>query len=100
MGPQTALLTEAQRCLSLSEAGSKKQLKASKYAKPTTKFPPGTEWELLNSDAVILLGLNHALRCVPFVAMSSQSNLTVTMSLSIASHTWATCNVSILSIGE
>lgn len=61
--PQTALVTEAQRCLSLSEAGSRKQLKASKN--PTTKFPPGTEWELLNSDAVILLGLNHAFRSVP-----------------------------------
>ncbi|KAH9843146.1 outer membrane protein Iml2/Tetratricopeptide repeat protein 39 [Rhodofomes roseus] len=61
LGMETALLAEAQRCLSLSEAGSKKQLKASKYAKRTTQFPPGTEWELLNSDAVILLGLNHAL---------------------------------------
>ncbi|KZT71236.1 hypothetical protein DAEQUDRAFT_763848 [Daedalea quercina L-15889] len=62
LGMETGLLVEAQRCLSLSEAGSKKQLKASKYyAKPTTKFPSGTEWELLNSDAVILLGLNHAL---------------------------------------
>ncbi|KAH9930772.1 uncharacterized protein B0H18DRAFT_993499 [Fomitopsis serialis] len=61
LGMETGLLAEAQRCLSLSEAGSKKQLKASKYAKRTTQFPPGTEWELLNSDAVILLGLNHAL---------------------------------------
>ncbi|CCL99980.1 uncharacterized protein FIBRA_02005 [Fibroporia radiculosa] len=61
LGMETALLAEAQRCLSLSEAGSKKQLKASKYAKPTTRFPPGTEWELLHSDAIILLGLNYAL---------------------------------------
>ncbi|OSX65485.1 hypothetical protein POSPLADRAFT_1134175, partial [Postia placenta MAD-698-R-SB12] len=61
LGMETSLLAEAQRCLSLSEAGSRKQLKAAKYAKPSTRFPPGTEWDLLNSDAVILLGLNHAL---------------------------------------
>ncbi|PCH37913.1 hypothetical protein WOLCODRAFT_135919 [Wolfiporia cocos MD-104 SS10] len=61
LGMETGLLVEAQRCLALSEAGSKKQAKASKSAKPTTQFPPGTEWELLHSDAVILLGLNHAL---------------------------------------
>ncbi|KAH9952147.1 hypothetical protein B0H21DRAFT_817869 [Amylocystis lapponica] len=60
LGMETDLMTEAARCLSLSEAGSKKQLKLSKSSKTTTQFPPGTEWELLNSDAVILLGLNHA----------------------------------------
>ncbi|KZT09584.1 uncharacterized protein LAESUDRAFT_741851 [Laetiporus sulphureus 93-53] len=61
LGMETALLAEATRCLSASEAGSKRQLKAFKSAKPSAFFPPGTEWELLHSDAVILLGLNHAL---------------------------------------
>ncbi|OCH93858.1 hypothetical protein OBBRIDRAFT_789896 [Obba rivulosa] len=61
LGMETGLMAEASRCLALSEAGAKKQLKASKYAQQTTQFPPGTEWELLLADAVILLGLTHAL---------------------------------------
>ena len=62
LGSQTGLMVEASRCLALSEAGAKKQLKASKSTKDNTQFPPGTEWELLLADAVILLGLTHALR--------------------------------------
>lgn len=57
-------MAEASRLLALSEAGAKKQLKLAKYSSQTTQFPPGTEWELLHSDAVILLGLTHALRYV------------------------------------
>ncbi|EMD38154.1 hypothetical protein CERSUDRAFT_113305 [Gelatoporia subvermispora B] len=61
LGMETGLMAEASRCLALSEAGAKKQLKSSKSVKPNTQFPPGTEWELLLADAVILLGLTHAL---------------------------------------
>ncbi|KAI0748463.1 outer membrane protein Iml2/Tetratricopeptide repeat protein 39 [Daedaleopsis nitida] len=61
LGMETGLMAEASRLLALSEAGSKKYLKLSKYSSQTTQFPPGTEWELLHSDAVILLGLTHAL---------------------------------------
>ena len=61
--PQTGLMAEASRLLALSEAGAKKELKLAKYSsQQATQFPPGTEWELLHSDAVILLGLTHALR--------------------------------------
>ena len=62
-------MAEASRLLTLCEAGAKKQLKLAKSSSTTTQFPPGTEWELLHSDAVILLGLTHALRyarCGPF----------------------------------
>lgn len=56
-------MVEASRLLALSEAGSKKELKLAKSsASNSTQFPPGTEWELLHSDAVILLGVTHALR--------------------------------------
>ena len=57
-------MAEASRLLALSEAGAKKELKVAKTAPQATQFPPGTEWELLHSDAVILLGLTHALRWV------------------------------------
>ena len=55
-------MAEASRLLTASEAGAKKQLKLAKSSSQTTQFPPGTEWELLHSDSVILLGLTHALR--------------------------------------
>ncbi|KAI0664762.1 outer membrane protein Iml2/Tetratricopeptide repeat protein 39 [Cubamyces menziesii] len=59
---ETGLMAEASRLLALAEAGMKKQLKLAKYAPAkASQFPPGTEWELLHSDSVILLGLTHAL---------------------------------------
>ncbi|KAH9852714.1 outer membrane protein Iml2/Tetratricopeptide repeat protein 39 [Lenzites betulinus] len=61
LGMETTLMAEASRLLALAEAGAKKQLKLAKAFENTTQFPPGTEWELLQSDAVILLGLTHAL---------------------------------------
>ncbi|CDO73644.1 hypothetical protein BN946_scf185014.g114 [Trametes cinnabarina] len=66
LGMETGLMAEASRLLALAEAGSKKQLKLAKASSSAaTQFPPGTEWELVHSDAVILLGLTHALRHVP-----------------------------------
>ncbi|EJF66189.1 hypothetical protein DICSQDRAFT_78415 [Dichomitus squalens LYAD-421 SS1] len=61
LGMETGLMAEASRLLALCEAGAKRQLKVAKLSSATTQFPPGTEWELLHSDAVILLGLTHAL---------------------------------------
>lgn len=57
-------MAEAQRSLSQCEAGAKKLAKAARSSKSVSSFPPGTEWDLLHSDAVILLGLTHALRSV------------------------------------
>ncbi|KAH9901427.1 outer membrane protein Iml2/Tetratricopeptide repeat protein 39 [Cubamyces lactineus] len=63
LGMETGLMAEASRLLALAEAGTKKQLKLAKSAPArASQFPPGTEWELLHSDSVILLGLTHALR--------------------------------------
>ncbi|KAH9945781.1 outer membrane protein Iml2/Tetratricopeptide repeat protein 39 [Epithele typhae] len=59
LGMEPGLMAEASRQLSLSEAGAKRELKAAKTQ--ASQFPPGTEWELLHSDAVILLGMTHAL---------------------------------------
>lgn len=47
-------MSEASRCLALSEAGAKKKLK--------TRKGSGLEWEILQADAVVLLGLTNALR--------------------------------------
>jgi hypothetical protein len=54
-------MAEANRCLTLSEAGAKKMLKLAQ-AKGPQRFQPGLEWEILHADAVILLGLTSALR--------------------------------------
>ncbi|KAL7283695.1 hypothetical protein ACG7TL_003131 [Trametes sanguinea] len=65
LGMETGLMADASRLLALAEAGAKKQLKLAKASTTkNTQFPPGTEWELVHSDAVILLGLTHALRQV------------------------------------
>ncbi|PIL24330.1 hypothetical protein GSI_14083 [Ganoderma sinense ZZ0214-1] len=58
---ETGLMAEASRLLTACEAGAKNQLKLTKSSSQTTPFPAGTEWELLHSDSVILLGLTHAL---------------------------------------
>jgi len=55
-------MTEASRVLALAEASAKKM---SKVTRGAHRFPPGIEWEVLQADAVVLLGLTSALRCVP-----------------------------------
>jgi len=56
-------MTEANTALTNAEAHAKKQLKAaSKTNKDTHRFPPGTLWELMHADCIILVGLTQALR--------------------------------------
>ncbi|KAH9484607.1 Inclusion body clearance protein IML2 [Psilocybe cubensis] len=64
LGMETGLMTEASRCLSLSEAGARKQMRVPKPRDMSyeSKFSYGLEWEILNADAIVLLGLTHALR--------------------------------------
>ena len=54
-------MTEASRVLALAEASAKKM---SKVTRGSHRFSPGVEWEVLQADAVVLLGLTSALRCV------------------------------------
>ena len=63
---QTTLMSEAARCLDLSEAEAKKYAKANKSrsSNESERFPVGIEWEILLADAVVLRGMVHALRCV------------------------------------
>lgn len=59
---QPELMEDATRCLETSQAEAKKYIKLAKSFKPSHRFTPGTEWEVLHTDVVLLLGLTHALR--------------------------------------
>ncbi|KAJ3526621.1 hypothetical protein NM688_g8239 [Phlebia brevispora] len=61
LGMEAGMLASATKLLSDADAGAKKQMKAAKSIKSSTRFPAGTEWELLHSDAVILHALTLAL---------------------------------------
>ncbi|KAH7889192.1 outer membrane protein Iml2/Tetratricopeptide repeat protein 39 [Phlebopus sp. FC_14] len=61
VGLELDLMEEATACLALSEAGAKKQIKLAKASTSPHRFSPGMEWEVIHSDAVLLLGLTHAL---------------------------------------
>ncbi|PBK81551.1 hypothetical protein ARMGADRAFT_776406 [Armillaria gallica] len=61
---QSAKMEEAAKSLTLSAAGSMKQMKAAK-SKTNERQPVGIEWEIVNADSIVLLGITrHALRCV------------------------------------
>jgi hypothetical protein len=58
-------MTEASRCLTLAEAGARKQLKVPKPSNSyRSRFQFGLEWEVIHADTVVLLGLTHALKFV------------------------------------
>jgi len=59
--PQAHVIEEANRCLTLAEAGTRKFTKSRKHVE-NHRFHPGVEWEILNADTVVFLGLLHALR--------------------------------------
>jgi len=52
-----------QAITALGEAGSqaKAQIKAAKSAKSESRFPAGTEWEVVQADALLLQGMTQAL---------------------------------------
>ena len=55
-------MATATKLLSEAGEGARKQLNAAKAGNSSTRFAAGTEWELLQSDAVILHALTLALR--------------------------------------
>jgi hypothetical protein len=78
-------MTEATRCLTLSEAGARKKKNenggAGKAGMAVSRFPPGLEWEILVADAVVMLGLTHALGYVDYsVIYIISANMFVTAS--------------------
>jgi hypothetical protein len=77
---ESGLMAEAARLLAASEAGAKRAVADAKARKGAVtsnsnnngigrgdgggRFAPGLEYEILQADAVVLLGLTHALSCV------------------------------------
>ncbi|KAJ7594210.1 outer membrane protein Iml2/Tetratricopeptide repeat protein 39 [Mycena floridula] len=61
LGLETDQMAEAARCLTLAEAGSRKLLKSATSKPSSHRFPAGIDMEILNADAVVLLGITHAL---------------------------------------
>lgn len=55
------MVEEAVKALNEAEAAARAQVKASKSGKSSTRYPAGTEWEILHADAVVLQGLTNAL---------------------------------------
>ncbi|KAF5347916.1 hypothetical protein D9756_010118 [Leucocoprinus leucothites] len=60
LGMETQAIEEANRCLTFAEAGTRKYTNTRQQVE-NHRFHPGVEWEILNADAVVLLGLCHAL---------------------------------------
>jgi hypothetical protein len=58
------LMAEVARCLEMSEVASRQRMRLpkSKDLSYHGRFQHGLEWEILNADAVILLGLTHTLK--------------------------------------
>jgi Protein of unknown function (DUF3808) len=61
LGMEAGVVEEAVKALNEAEAAARSQVKSSKSAKSSTRYPPGTEWEILHADAVVLQGLTNAL---------------------------------------
>ncbi|KXN84549.1 Mitochondrial outer membrane protein IML2 [Leucoagaricus sp. SymC.cos] len=60
LGMEAHIIEEAHRCLTLAEAGTRKFTKT-RMAVENHRFHPGLEWEIINTDTVVLLGLVNAL---------------------------------------
>lgn len=54
-------MQQAIAALAEAESTAKVQIKAAKSAKSETRFPAGTEWEVVQADALLLQGLTQAL---------------------------------------
>ncbi|KIK69622.1 hypothetical protein GYMLUDRAFT_34005 [Collybiopsis luxurians FD-317 M1] len=64
LGMEASQMSEASRLLALAETGSKSALKAAakqSKSKASAAFPPGLEYEIVNADATVLIGITHAL---------------------------------------
>ncbi|PSR77603.1 hypothetical protein PHLCEN_2v7793 [Hermanssonia centrifuga] len=74
LGMESGLMAQATQLLAEADSRAKKQLKIAKATKSSTRFPAGTEWELLQSDSVILHALTLALRLYKTVYPSGLDN--------------------------
>jgi len=86
-------MEEATRCLAESEAGAKKQARAAKSLPSTHRFDAGMEWEVMHADAVVLLGLTHALG---YVYPCRRSHLIFTIAASRIGATYSACEFHVI----
>ncbi|KAF8498327.1 outer membrane protein Iml2/Tetratricopeptide repeat protein 39 [Gautieria morchelliformis] len=61
LGMETGMMAEASRLLTSAEAKARKGAKASKTSPQTRRFVSGLDFEVLQADAVLLLGFTQAL---------------------------------------
>jgi hypothetical protein len=67
-------MSEATAALQRSEAAAKKQLKlTNKKGQDSTRFPPGTLWELIHADGVIL-GTSRHPPCISLLKFRSRTD--------------------------
>ena len=55
-------MAEASRLLALAEAKAKKEAKTAKTSPQSRRFASGLDFEVLQADAILLLGFTQALR--------------------------------------
>lgn len=90
-------MDDATQCLESSQAGAKKFMKSAKSCKPSHRFTPGIEWEVLHTDAVLLLGLTHALRCATRPQLSIWHSLLILSSaVSRIKDTYSVCQLFVI----
>jgi hypothetical protein len=58
--PQSNSIQEAAESLAFAEQVAKKQMKTPKAN--AHRFPPGTEWQVLHADTVVLLSMTYEMR--------------------------------------
>lgn len=65
LGMEQGVMDEAVKALAEAESSTRAQAKRASTTKSnggvSTRFPPGTEWEILHADAVVLHGMTHSL---------------------------------------
>jgi hypothetical protein len=54
-------MEDAVRSMNQAEEGARQQSKACKGSKINGKFPPGLEWDVLQADSIVLLGMSQLL---------------------------------------
>ncbi len=54
-------MQQAITALAEAESKARSQIKAAKSVKSETRFPAGTEWEVVQADALLLQGLTQGL---------------------------------------
>lgn len=54
-------MQQAIAALAEAESTARAQIKTAKSAKSESRFPAGTEWEVVQADALLLQGLTQAL---------------------------------------